>query len=271
MIIGRLKDIWRVPYPAYITSWKTVALYLLEPFGLSRLESGLLWVSLGAALISAGVSSVFAWALPRMFPRWYAERGWTLGKEVVNTLALLLAIAVCIWIYVAWLTGMTLSFRLFFIVLLWVLILGAFPTVLFALWNRNIQLARNLCEARKMNQSLPVKPEVEEPSSVPLVFLGDTREMLEIDAISFLYAESEGNYVRLHYLSPHDQKQTSKLLRLTMKQAEVSASAPNLHRVTRVDGNSQGCRLRLEGCADEVPVSRSYVKKVQTLIAAGKR
>ena len=26
MIIGRLKDIWRVPYPAYITSWKTVAI-----------------------------------------------------------------------------------------------------------------------------------------------------------------------------------------------------------------------------------------------------
>ena len=123
-MIGRLKDIWRVPYPAYITSWKTVA-------------------------VSAGVSSVFAWALPRVFPRWYAERGWTLGKEVVNTLALLLSIAVCVWLYVAWLTGMTLSFRLFFIVLLWVLILGAFPTVLFALWNRNIQLARNLCEARK--------------------------------------------------------------------------------------------------------------------------
>ena len=129
-LIGRLKDIWRVPYPAYITSWKTVTvpaaiifliLYLLEPFGLSRLESGLLWVSLGAALISAGVSSVFAWALPRVFPRWYAERGWTLGKEVVNTLALLLAIAVCVWLYVAWLTGMMLSFRLFFIVLLWVL------------------------------------------------------------------------------------------------------------------------------------------------------
>ena len=67
-----------------------------------------------------------------------------------------------------------------------------------------------------------------------------------------------------------------------MKQAEASAvSAPfivrchraylvNLRRVTKVDGNSQGCRLRLEGCADEVPVSRSYVKKVQALIAAGK-
>ena len=95
-----------LPYPLSAGAFRPLAagdliLYLLEPFGLSRLESGLLWVSLGAALISAGVSSVFAWALPRMFPRWYAERGWTLGKEVVNTLALLLAIAVCIWIYVA--------------------------------------------------------------------------------------------------------------------------------------------------------------------------
>ena len=290
-MIGRLKDMWRAPYPAAIASWKVVAvpaaiifliLYLLEPFGLSRLESGLLWVSLGAALISAGVSSVFVWVLPRLFPRWYAEQGWTLGREVVNTLALLLSIAVCVWFYVAWLTGMVLSLRLFFVVLLWVLILGAFPTVLFALWNRNIQLARNLREARRMNQNLPTKPEVEKPSSVPLVFLGDTREMLEMDAMSFLYAESEGNYIRLYYLSPHDQKQTSKLLRLTMKQAEASASAPfivrchraylvNLRRVNKVDGNSQGCRLRLEGCADEVPVSRSYVKKVQTLIAAGKR
>ena len=287
---GWLKDIWRAPYPAYIASWKTVTvpaaiifliLYLLEPFGLSQKESGLLWVSLGAALISAGVSSVFVWVLPPVFPRWYAEQGWTLGKEVVNTLALLLSIAVCVWLYVAWLTGMVLSFRLFFIVLLWVLILGAFPTVLFALWNRNIQLARNLRKATEMNRSLPDKPKAEEPSSVPLVFLGDTREMLEIDAMSFLYAESEGNYVCLHYLSPHDKKQTSKLLRLTMKQAEASASAPfivrchraylvNLRRVNKVDGNSQGCRLRLEGCADEVPVSRSYVKKVQALIAAGK-
>lgn len=288
---GWLKDIWRAPYPAVIASWKVVAvpaviifliLYLLEPFGLSRLESGQLWVSLGAALISAGVSSVFVWVLPPVFPRWYAEQGWTLGKEVVNTLALLLSIAVCVWLYVAWLTGMVLSLRLFFVVLLWVLILGAFPTVLFALWNRNIQLARNLRKATEMNQSLSVKPEVEKPSSVPLVFQGDTREALEVDAMSFLYAESEGNYIRLYYLSSQDPNPASKLLRLTMKQAEASAvSAPfivrchraylvNLRRVTRVDGNSQGCRLRLEGCADEVPVSRSYVKKVQALIAAGK-
>ena len=278
---------WREPYPSLVSPWKVVVvpaliiflvLYLLQPFGIARIESGKLWVTLGAACISAGVSSVFVWVLPWMFPKYYEERAWTLGKEVSGTLALLLCITVCVWLYVAWLCGVMPGVRLFFTVLLWVLILGAFPTVLFAMWNRNIRLARNLREATELNLRLSQKPEAEETPPATLVFSGGTREMLEIDARSFLYAESEGNYVRLHYLSPKDNRPVSKLLRLTMKQAEAAvASAPfivrchraflvNLHQVSKVDGNSQGYRLRLEGCAEEVPVSRGYAKSVKALI-----
>ena len=278
---------WREPYPSLVSPWKVVVvpaliiflvLYLLQPFGIARIESGKLWVTLGAACISAGVSSVFVWVLPWMFPKYYEERAWTLGKEVSGTLALLLCITVCVWLYVAWLCGVMPGVRLFFTVLLWVLILGAFPTVLFAMWNRNIRLARNLREATELNLRLSQKPEAEETPPATLVFSGGTKEMLEIDARSFLYAEAEGNYVRLHYLSPKDNRPVSKLLRLTMKQAEAAvASAPfivrchraflvNLHQVSKVDGNSQGYRLRLEGCAEEVPVSRGYAKSVKALI-----
>ena len=278
---------WREPYPSLVSPWKVVVvpaaiiflvLYLLQPFGIARIESGKLWVTLGAACISAGVSSVFVWVLPWMFPRYYEERAWTLGKEVSGTLALLLCVTVCVWLYVAWLCGVMPGVRLFFTVLLWVLILGAFPTVLFAMWNRNIRLARNLREATELNLRLSQKPEAEETPPATLVFSGGTREMLEIDARSFLYAESEGNYVRLHYLSYNDNRPVSKLLRLTMKQAEAAvASAPfivrchraflvNLHQISKVDGNSQGYRLRLEGCAEEVPVSRGYAKSVKALI-----
>ena len=275
---------WREPYPSLVSPWKVVVvpaaiiflvLYLLQPFGIARIESGKLWVTLGAACISAGVSSVFVWVLPWMFPRYYEERAWTLGKEVSGTLALLLCVTVCVWLYVAWLCGVMPGVRLFFTVLLWVLILGAFPTVLFAMWNRNIRLARNLREATELNLRLSQKPETEETPSVTLVFSGGTKEMLEMDARSFLYAESEGNYVRLHYLSHKDNRPVSKLLRLTMKQAEAAvASAPfivrchraflvNLHQVSKVGGNSQGYRLRLEGCAEEVPVSRGYAKEIK--------
>lgn len=278
---------WYEPYPSLVSPWKVVVvpaliiflvLYLLQPFGIARIESGKLWVTLGAACISAGVSSVFVWVLPWMFPKYYEERAWTLGKEVSGTLALFLCITVCVWLYVAWLCGVMPGVRLFFTVLLWVLILGAFPTVLFAMWNRNIRLARNLREATELNLRLSQKPEAEETPPATLVFSGGTRETLELDARSFLYAESEGNYVRLHYLSPKDNRPISKLLRLTMKQAEASvASAPfivrchraflvNLHLVSKVDGNSQGYRLRLEGCAEEVPVSRGYAKSVKALI-----
>lgn len=277
----------REPYPSVISPWKVVVvpaviiflvLYLLQPFGIARIGSGKLWVTLGSGCISAGVSSLFVWVLPWMFPRYYEERAWTLGKEVLGTLALLLCITVCVWFYVAWLCGVMPGVRLFFTVLLWVLILGAFPTVLFTMWNRNIRLARNLREATELNLRLSKKQEAEEMPSATLVFSGGTKDTLVMDARSFLYAESEGNYVRLHYLSPKDNRPVSRLLRLTMKQAEAAvASAPfivrchraflvNLHQVTKMDGNSQGYRLRLEECAEEVPVSRAYVRRVKLLI-----
>ena len=254
-----IKDFWRAPYPSLVSPWKVVVvpaviiflvLYLLQPFGIARIESGKLGVTLGAACISAGVSSVFVWVLPRMFPKYYEERAWTLGKEVSGTLALLLCVTVCVWLYVAWLCGVMPGVRLFFTVLLWVLILGAFPTVLFAMWNRNIRLARNLREATELNLRLTERHEVEEVPSPSLVFSGGTREMLELDARSFLYAESEGNYVRLHYLSPFIVRCHRAFL-------------VNLHQVSKVDGNSQGYRLRLEGCAEEVPVSRGYAKDIK--------
>lgn len=277
----------REPYPSVISPWKVIVvpaviiflvLYLLQPFGIARIGSGKLWVTLGSACISAGVSSLFVWVLPWMFPRYYEERAWTLGKEVLGTLALLLCITVCVWFYVSWLCGVMPGVRLFFTVLLWVLILGAFPTVLFTMWNRNIRLARNLREATELNLRLSKKQEAEEMPSATLVFSGGTKDTLVMDARSFLYAESEGNYVRLHYLSPKDNRPVSRLLRLTMKQAEAAvASAPfivrchraflvNLHQVTKMDGNSQGYRLRLEECAEEVPVSRAYVRRVKLLI-----
>lgn len=277
----------REPYPSVISPWKVVVvpaviiflvLYLLQPFSIARIGSGKLWVTLGSACISAGVSSLFVWVLPWMFPRYYEERAWTLGKEVLGTLALLLCITVCVWFYVSWLCGVMPGVRLFFTVLLWVLILGAFPTVLFAMWNRNIRLARNLREATELNLRLSKKQEAEEMPSATLVFSGGTKDTLVMDARSFLYAESEGNYVRLHYLSPKDNRPVSRLLRLTMKQAEAAvASAPfivrchraflvNLHQVTKMDGNSQGYRLRLGECAEEVPVSRAYVRRVKLLI-----
>ena len=117
-------------------------------------------------------------------------------------------------------------------------------------------------------------------SEEALVFAGGTKEMLEVKAGDFLYAEAKGNYVKVGYRSDSDKEKkiTWRLLRATMKQAEEAVSAcpfiirchraflVNIRMVVKVDGNSQGYKLNLEGCEEDVPVSCAYAKEVKALI-----
>lgn len=45
----------------------------------------------------------------------------------------------------------------------------------------------------------------------------------------------------------------------------------NIRMVVKVDGNSQGYKLNLEGCEEDVPVSRAYAKEVKALIETEQR
>ena len=87
----------------YYQRWKAVVipsviifliLYLLQPFGISRIEGSRLAVVFGSALISAGASGVFVYLLPALFPAYYKEERWTLGRHLLSLLLMLLLIAV---------------------------------------------------------------------------------------------------------------------------------------------------------------------------------
>ena len=169
--MGKLVELWRSPYPTFYQRWKAIVipsaiifliLYILQPFGISRIKGSVFGVVAGSALIAAGASGVFTYLLPALFPAYYKEQNWTLGKHVLNLLLMLLLIAVGIWAYQSWLMGMWLDKRLFFLALSWVMVLAPFPTIFFLMWNRNLQLTRNLKEAMEMNGHLSrrISPEV---------------------------------------------------------------------------------------------------------------
>lgn len=307
--MNKLTELWRSPYPMFYQRWKAVVipstvifliLYILQPFGISRIEEGAFGVAACSALISAAASGIFAYLLPALFPTYYKEQNWTLGKHALNVLLMLLLIAVGIWVYQSWLMGMWLDKRLFFLALFWVMVLAPFPIVFFLLWNRNLQLTRNLQEATEINGHLSKRASQEVGTESPedkglspedkefspenkelfseevLLFSGGTKDMLEVKAVDFLYAEAEGNYVKVGYCLKGEI--TRKMLRATMKQAEEAVVAcsfiirchraflVNVRKVVKVDGNSQGYRLRLEGCGEEIPVSRAYAKEVKALM-----
>ena len=295
--MNKLAELLHSPYPVLCQRWKTVLIssvivflivYLLQPFGISQMHSEYkIIILLGYGVVSSIALSVTLYLIPAFFPKYFEEKNWTLGKHLLNTLLLCFLITIGNGVYSAWVYNLNLSWNLFYISLIWVALLAPFPIVFFTMWNRNLQLARNLKEATEMNFYLSRKissengeviSEEKESSSGMLVFSGGTKEMLEVAVDDFLYAEAEGNYVKATYRTGKNGAVIQKLLRATMKQAEETvadypyiirchrAFLVNVQRVVKVDGNSQGYRLRLEGCEEEVPVSRAYAKGVKMLI-----
>lgn len=248
------------------------------------MEEGQWITATGSALIAASASAVFFYLLPALFPTYYAEQHWTVGKCILNLLGLFLLIAVGVCFWIARMTGHEASWQLFFYSLTWVLILATFPTTLFVLWNYNSQLKHNLQEALALNATLLHKAHPKEnntPASGRMLhFQSTTKDSLQVATTNFLYAEAEGNYVRVVYQTDTDKKPVQHLLRITLKQAEETVSIcpsvirchraflVNLDRIIRIDGNSQGYRLRLAGCEAQIPVSRSYAKALKEHLEA---
>lgn len=305
--MNKLIKLLQTPYPALCKRWKTVVvpslivfliIYLLQPFGISRMAPVKLPVLLGYAVVSSAALSIMVYLLPWLFPAYHKEQNWTVGKELLHTLIVCLLIGLFNWLYTAWAFGLSPDWRLLGICMIWVVLLAPFPIVFFIMWNRNLVLARNLREATELNaclkhtgRSVAVAEKRDAAAgSSHLVFAGATKEVLEMEAADFLYAEAEGNYVKITFrpagqdnapASEGADKEVRKTLRITMKQMEQAvegcpfivrchrAFLVNVGRVTDVSGNSQGYRLRLEGCRDEVPVSRAYAKQVRTMIEKG--
>ena len=287
--MNKLLQLLRTPYPSLVSLWKAILvptalifliLGVLQPFGIAHAKAGPWSIAAVSALIAAAASCACNLLLPVLLPAWYDERRWTIGKEMLHLagMFLLIAIGVCLW--VAWLTGTHPGVRLFFTALLWVLILGVFPTVLFILWNQNLLLRRNLHEARELNHTLatrhrPAQADSPRPDDMLLALRNGTKDTVQLPAHSFLYAEAEGNYIQIYSCTTDGGKPTRQLLRITLKEAEEAATAcpsiirchraflVNLDKVVKVDGNQQGYRLHLEGCKNAIPVSRTYAKKLK--------
>lgn len=111
---------------------------------------------------------------------------------------------------------------------------------------------------------------------------GSTKECVSLLLSDFIFAESEGNYVSIHYMenpstgSEQTEKQT--MLRTSMKNVVAilcvnteiiqchRAYIVNLRHVQSVEGRSSGIGLKLRHCDTIVPVSKSYVNEVKERI-----
>lgn len=237
------------------------------PPGLSRV--GML------ALFGLGVTGTTLLAnygIPRLFPRWYDDERWTVGRHILHVLLVLLLIS----------AGNQLILRLFDLeappfwrMYLLVTLIGFFPITINVFVTEQRRLKRHLAQAEAANRTLdklhqPDRPT--EPAELPkglLLTSENGRERLSLLPNQLLYVESVGNYVEVHWLNLLFPQKT--VLRNTLKNVEAAlADQPqffrchraflvNLRAVSQTTGNARGYQLTISGSQREIPVARGYL------------
>lgn len=143
-------------------------------------------------------------------------------------------------------------------------------------WKRHY--AKQLEEAQLLNGVLMERARItpQTPATCPsnrITLDGSTKESISLLPSDFLFAESEGNYVSIHYIDGGEANQA--MLRTSMKNVIAilcenkdimqchRAYIVNLRHVESVEGRSSGIGLKLQHCETVIPVSKSYVSSVK--------
>lgn len=294
-MIRKILGVLKSPYP-FDPSFLSLFLYgagsglfvtlffiAFEPFGFSLLPEA----PRRAFFIGYGMATFLAIAvngllLPRLWPRWFREESWSLGRQILwmswvtLTIGLgctLLSGALCAFygLPAHWVQLRTIVLDAFLIAI--------FPITVINLVNSARLLQRSARVVQEANQRLerpdrPLTPAADVPAQVEIV-AENNRDSLRVALADLLCIQAEENYVRV---LARDGK-PAPLLRSSLGRVErqLHPFSPRLFRchrafivntaqIARVDGNAQGLKLTLRDSPAVIPVARRYVAEFRRLI-----
>lgn len=210
--------------------------------------------------------------LPRIFTNWFAERNWTIGKGLLLLVWNFVTIAIgnmIFMVYMGWMSG---SFSNFGRILGLTFIVGIIPIIIASLWRHNKKLKSRLHEASQLNTAIQKRktPSIAQPVSINI---DSNQKKIKIPVEAILFVSSERNYVRFVMTEGEDI-----IVRNTIKKIADSLSTHthivrchrafivNTQQVDNVAGNAQGLRLSLKDSSEIVPVSRSYIPLIKSIL-----
>lgn len=279
------------PAPAQIRSAGVIGLFIglfllvFEPFSLGQWQAEYKWLNvLGFGLITFLFTGIHFTLWPALFPRYFAEQQWTVGRAVWFILLNILFIAIGNFLYLGFLLNLPFKWQNLIWMIIVTLTIGIFPTTGTVLFG----YIRRLRKYRDLAATLHLHP-ITSPESTsgalltptpaahfpPITLVADNeRDTLTLPPTDLLYIESSDNYCTIYYQL--NGKLQRPLLRSSLSRLETQlANFPhlvrchrsfmvNLDQVERVTGNAQGYKLHLQNSELEVPVARRYN---ETLIA----
>jgi DNA-binding LytR/AlgR family response regulator len=229
-------------------------------------------------LVTFLLSSANAVFFPILFPKFFNEMKWTVGRELLMMLWQILCITFGNLLLTHYLYGMPLSWHSLLNYLFITLAVGIFPITLVIMWKQQALLKKYSSVARILDEGLKLElPAVPETGLNFIHFVGDNKEeQLSVLPGDLRYIVSADNYVRIYYLNKGQLH--GRVFRTTLKKLEEFVRGyPQLFRchrsyivnlvcVQHVSGNAQGFKLHLVEIDEPIPVSRSLNRQLAELL-----
>jgi len=289
---GTLLSALRRPYPHQPNRWVIlvllplfISLFLVtfQPFGLhgfSHEYKHLLLIGFGG--VTLVMLALNMYLMPWILPKFYREENWTVGREMIFLIVVVLTISVGNYFYSV-IFGIAQWVGLYGLIVFvgFTFAIAVVPIILILSYSHNQMLKRHLESAGRVSQFLP-DPEKARTSDTSFRISSENSQH-EITARTgqVICIESEGNYVAVHIAK--EGSIVRETLRNTMKSIEDQlgemdvffrchrAFMVNLEQIEKVEGNSQGYRITLRYLDQQVPVSRSYIRRFQEALEKGAR
>lgn len=283
----KIKDYLNQAFPVNDNAWKNIIfisifvpvfLFLFQPFGLTTYKgNNELFFIAGFGVVTFIIATFNHLFLPFVFKNIFAEKNWTLGKNIGYMLFTIFLIALGNYIYTGLIYSWHFTLSGIIVFQLVTLMVAIIPVSLISTLRFNALMTKNLKLAKEINLQLSNQKQVKN-NQIIRITAENEKDYLETISSDFLYVESCGNYIEINYLEEGKLKTT--MLRCTLKRAELSLSVSscivkchrafyvNLNHILEVKGNSQGYRLCLAFTDKEIPVSRNYSKSIKDLLSS---
>lgn len=241
-------------------------LYLFLPFGLSELHGRILFTCIVFGLICSGCMLFFSFVVAELFPNYFSERHWNVGREIFWASMHIVVIGFFNALFALSIGMGEFSFPFLLLFLSFTFMLGIFPITISVLITEARLNRKYRAESGTINSGIKEHPIIENQQGEVILQSDNKDEDLTLHPDEILLLAAADNYVEVVFLKNDEIRKN--LLRTTLKTLEDRLTdhpallrihksyLVNLAHVEKVSGNAQGYRLHLKNCEEVVPVSR---------------
>ncbi|MCD4745858.1 MAG: LytTR family transcriptional regulator DNA-binding domain-containing protein [Bacteroidales bacterium] len=231
----------------------------------------IIYLVLGLAISTFLVLSVNLIVLPSLFPKIFYNNIWSIKREIIWNLWILLTISSCDLLFYTQLFDVI---EISFSDIGKIILLGFLPVAVLIIINQERLLRSHLKSAQQLNKKLLESIQQKEKL---IHFESDyKKDKLSISPNSLLVIKSADNYIEVYYKSEGVVKK--QMIRSSLKKALETVNEldyilrchrtfiVNTNHIKEIEGNSQGYKLYFEMLHFPVLVSQKYIKSFKETI-----